>query len=409
MNKLFLMLFVAVILLISCATEEPEEIIEIDPFIYKRGALEEGEILANALMNEGIDNHVVYRFVNKLNLIYDLRHAHPADSFVVVYDTLNVIQELRYMPDKIHTYRVMIDTYNSSTDSIYEYYTRIDTLQTTIKIKELVGEINSSLWQAVLDADGNPGLAMTFTQIFQWDIDFFIDPQKGDMFKMVYEEYVTEKNEYVKTGKILAAQYTTRGYDKIAYRYTAQNGSSKYYDETGKSFQKAFLKSPLNYTRITSNFGWRTHPVTKKKSMHNGVDYGAARGTPVEATADGTVIYAAWHPNHTGNTVKIRHSNGYVTLYGHLSKYGKYKVGNRVQQHDIIGYVGSTGRSTGPHLHYTIYHHGNPINPMKLKNVSGKAITKKEMPDFELVVKKMKTYMIPGYTSAIPDSVSLDN
>jgi len=408
MNKLFFTLFAVAILLISCTPKEPEVIIEPELYRYKRGALEEGEILANALMDEDIDNPTVYMLVNKLNTIFDLRRAHPADSFVVVYDTLDVILELRYMPNNIHTYRVMMDTFNAETDSVYDYYTRIDTLKTIIKIKTIEGQINTSLWQAVLNAQGNPGLAMTFTQIFQWDIDFFIDPQKGDLFKMVYEEYQNENGDYVKTGNILAAQFSTKGYNNIAYRYTTKVGLSKYYDETGKSFQKAFLKSPLNYSRITSYFGSRTHPVTKKKSFHSGVDYGAARGTPVEATADGTVIYASWHPNHTGNTVKIRHSNGYITLYGHLSKFGRYKVGQRVQQHDIVGYVGSTGRSTGPHLHYTIYHHNKPINPLKLKNVSGPPIPKGEMDEFEIIADKMKTHILPDYISVFPDSINID-
>ncbi|MDO9576345.1 MAG: M23 family metallopeptidase [Candidatus Cloacimonadales bacterium] len=397
MNRLIFMLLAAVILLFSCSPKE--EPVEIDPYIYKRGALEEGEILANALKEEGIDNVVVYKLVNKLDSIYNLRRSHPADSFVVKLDTLNVIRELKYMPDKIHSYRVIMDT-------TYEYFTQIDTLKTNIELKTIEGEIDTSLWQAVLDSRGNPALAMLFTQIFQWDIDFFIDPQKGDHFIMLYEEYVSENGDFVKTGDILAAEYITKGYNKIAYRFTTKDGFSKYYDESGKSFQKAFLKSPLNYKRITSYFGKRVHPITKKVSTHNGVDYAAAYGTPVEATADGTVIYAAWHPNHTGNTVKIRHTNGYETLYGHLSKYGKYKVGDRVQQHDIIGYVGSTGRSTGHHLHYTIYLHGNSINPLNLKNVSGPPIPKTERPDFEVVVDKMKTYLVPGYISIFPDSIS---
>lgn len=392
------MFFATAILLISCTPKE--EPVEIDPFIYKRGVLEKGEILANALKDEEIDNVVVYKLVNKLDSIYNLRRSHPADSFVVKLDTLNVIHELKYMPDKIHSYRVIMDT-------TYEYYTQIDTLHTRIELKTIEGEIVSSLWQAVLDSNGNPALAMLFTQIFQWDIDFFIDPQKGDKFIMLFEEYVSENGDFVKTGEILSAQYTTRGYDKIAYRFTSKDGFSKYYDESGKCFQKAFLKSPLNYRRISSYFGKRTHPITKKVSTHNGVDYAAAQGTPVEATADGTVIYAAWHPNHTGNTVKIRHSNGYETLYGHLSKYGKYKVGNRVQQHDIIGYVGSTGRSTGNHLHYTIYHHGKPINPLNLQNVSGPAVPKSEIQDFKIVVDNMKTYIVPGYVSVIQESISV--
>ncbi len=389
MNKL-IVCFGLFLIFLACGMKEitpAEEEIEIDPFLYKRGALQKGETLANALMKKEIDNATVYKLVNQLDTIYNLRRSHPADSFIVKYDSLNVIHELRYMPDNIHTYSVIKDTADI-------YFTRIDTLKTRIYLKVVEGTIESSLWQAVIDAGSEPSLVMTFTQIFQWDIDFFIDPQKGDKFKMVHEIYVNENGKKVRNGNILAAQYATRGYNKIAYRYQNEQGIIKYYDETGKSFQKAFLKSPLNYKRISSYFGKRTHPVTKKVSMHNGVDYAAAYGTPVEATADGTVIYAAWHPNHTGNTVKIRHANGYETLYGHLSKFGKYKVGNRVQQHDIVGYVGSTGRSTGPHLHYTIYHYGKPINPLKLKNVSGPPVPKNEMIKFNETVLFLNQFIL---------------
>lgn len=392
MNRLFIFFLLALVLTASCSQQEPEEIISTDPYHYKRGTLEPGESLANALMDEGLENGTVYNLVNKLNTIFDLRYSQPADSFLVVLDSTEIVNQLHFMPDKIRTYSVLLDTFDPETDSIYHYYTKIDTLPTIVLTKVIEGEIDTSLWQAVMEANGTPYLAMTFTQIFQWDIDFFIDPQKGDSFKIVYEEYATPDSEYIKPGNILAAQYKTRGYDKIAYLYKNRKGIAKYYDETGKSFQKAFLKSPLNYKRITSYFGKRVHPVTKKVSVHNGVDYAAAYGTPVEATADGTVIYAAWHPNHTGNTVKIRHANGYETLYGHLSKFGKYKVGMRVQQHDIIGYVGSTGRSTGPHLHYTIYHHGKPINPLSLKNVAGPSVPKAELPDFEQTIQKLKHF-----------------
>ncbi|HPR17060.1 MAG TPA: M23 family metallopeptidase [Candidatus Cloacimonadota bacterium] len=398
MNKFKYIFLLLLILVLSCTQrKEEQEVVEVDPFLYKHGALQKGETLANALLAQNIDNTTVYKLVNQLNTVYNLRHSHPADSFLVKYDTLNVIHELRYMPDKIYTYCVVKDTAD-------QYFTCIDTLHTEIKIQVCAGTIESSLWQAVIDTGANPALAAQFTQIFQWDIDFFIDPQKGDKFKMTYEISVDDNGDYVRTGDILAAQYATKGYDKIAYFYTNEKGSTKYYDETGKSFQKAFLKSPLNYKRITSYFGKRIHPVTKKASVHNGVDYAAAYGTPVEATADGTVIFAGWNPNHTGNTVKIRHANGYVTLYGHLSKFGKYKVGNRVQQHDIIGYVGSTGRSTGNHLHYTIYCHDKAIDPLKLKNVSGPSIQEKEMDAFLRTVDRLKCYMIEGYKTIYPDS-----
>lgn len=389
MKKLVLLVFVLLVLL-AC-TRSKEVVEEIDPFVYKKGALEEGETLANALMDEGLENGLVYKLVNKLDSLYDLRHAHPNDSFTIKLDTLNILHELSFKPNLIHNYRIIRDTSNT-------YYTQVDTLKLTKETTVVEGEINSSLWQGMSDKGVDAATIVMFTQIFQWDIDFFIDPQKGDRFHVVYEKNMNDSGDFVNAGNILAAKYSSKNYDEVAYRYTNQKDKSRYYDIKGKCFQKSFLKSPLNYSRITSYFGTRTHPITKKKSMHNGVDYGAARGTPVEATADGVIIKASWNRNHTGETVKIRHTNGYVTLYGHLSKYGKFKVGDRVKQHDIIGYVGSTGRSTGNHLHYTIYHHNKPINPFRLKNVSGPPVPKNEMNEFLSSIENLQRYFISGST-----------
>jgi len=386
--KKYILILISLIILFACSNNETKiedtEPIE-DPYHYKTGSLAKGEILANALMDEELDNVTVYQLVNKLNEIYNLRRSHPSDSFIVKLDSSNVIHELSYIHDPILTYRVIKDTNDA-------YFTRIDTLQLTKVISGSAGEISSSLYQAMIDAGEGGALPVMFTQIFQWDLDFFIDPQKGDQFRLVYEQYM-DGDRFMKYGNILIAQYSSKNYNKLAYHYKNEAGSSKYYNDSGVSFQKAFLKSPLNYKRITSYFGKRVHPVTKRVSVHHGVDYAAGYGTPVEASADGTVIYASWHKNHTGNTVKIRHANGYKTLYGHLSKFGKYKVGDRVEQHDVIGYVGSTGRSTGNHLHYTIYRHDVPINPLNLNNVSGPPVPEAEMGKFKQEIADLQNIL----------------
>lgn len=389
MNRFVFIIF-TILVIFGCSNDndpiiQKKEIVEKDPYIYNTGTIHKGESLANSLLEFGIENTTVYTVVNKLDEIYNLRRSQPADSFWVKLDSSYVVHELAYTHNRIKTYHVLLD-------SLDQYYTMIDTVKLNLEVKTCSGEIVSSLYKAMIDAGESGALPVLFTQIFQWDIDFFIDPQKGDKFKVVYEQY-TNNGKFVRYGDILAAQYISKHYDDIAYRYLDNAGSTKYYNDKGVSFQKAFLKSPLNYKRITSYFGKRIHPVTKRVSMHNGVDYAAAYGTPVEAVADGTVIKASWHPNHTGNTVIIRHSNGYKTLYGHLSKFGKYKKGMRVSQHDIVGYVGSTGRSTGNHLHYTIYYHDNPINPLKLKNVSGPPISNDARPQFNEEVDSLRSIL----------------
>ena len=393
MKKIFLIVF-SFVLIFSCAKKKNAEP-EPDPFVYKHGSLQKGETLANALKNKEINNGEVYTLVNKLNSIFNLRKSHPADSFLVKLDTTGVVRELQYFPDNIHTYRVIRDTSG-------DFFTKIDTLKLTKVIKRCDGVIESSLYQAMINQGEGAALPVMFSQIFQWDIDFFIDPQKGDEFHLVYEQYVHD-GKFVKYGDILVAQYKSGNYDNIAYRYKNKKGFVKYYNEKGESFQKAFLKSPLNYKRITSYFGNRFHPIRKKPIFHNGVDYAAAYGTPVEAVADGTVVHVGWKGGHPtvngrkggyGKTVIIRHANGYKTLYGHLSGYGKgIRVGTKVKQHRIIGYVGSTGLSTGNHLHYTIYHHGKPINPLRLKNVAGPPVPKTEMEKFKTIVDSLNNLL----------------
>lgn len=399
--KKYILFILCSFVLFSCGNVQDKKVQEPDPFIYKSGSLEKGETLAKAMLKEDLDNVMVYKLVNKLDSIYNLRRSHPGDSFLVKIDTLNVIHELVYIPNKINKYRVIKDTNDV-------YYTQIDTLKLTKAIQHCNGEITTSLYQAMIDAGEGGALPVMFTQIFQWDIDFFIDPQKGDRFNLIYEQYM-DGDKFVKYGEMLSAQYKSKNYSKIAYFYTNKKGISKYYDEKGVSFQKAFLKSPLNYRRITSYFGNRTHPITRKVRLHNGVDYAAAYGTPVEASADGTIIHRGWKGGHPtingrtggyGKTIMIRHGNGYKTLYGHLSKYGKYKVGNRVEQHDIIGYVGSTGLSTGNHLHYTIYYHDKAINPLKLNNVSGPPVPKNEMKEFKIEVERLRTLLLSDITYA---------
>ncbi|MCD4817865.1 MAG: M23 family metallopeptidase [Candidatus Cloacimonetes bacterium] len=398
--KIIISLIFITILLFSCSEKINEEEIKqppviIDPYHYDTGVLKSGQTLANALIEMNVENTEVYKIVNKLNNVYDLRKSHPADSFVVKYDSLNIIQEFIYIPNKIKTYRVLLDSTNN-------YYTIVDTLKTEKVINTCEGEIVYSLWQAVIDSGESGAIAMMLSEIFQWDIDFNIDPKKGDKFKIIYEQYNNSNGKFVKYGNILAANYQSKSYDKIAYRFKNKSGFSKYYDSKGKAFQKAFLRTPLNFTRITSPFGKRVHPITRKVRFHNGVDFAAHYGTPVESVADGTVIHASWKGGHPtvngrkggyGKTVIIRHTNGYKTLYGHLSNYGKYKVGSRVKQHNVIGYVGSTGLSTGNHLHYTVYKNGKAINPMKIKNVSGPPVPKVEMASFKIKVKEYQSLL----------------
>jgi murein DD-endopeptidase MepM/ murein hydrolase activator NlpD len=222
---------------------------------------------------------------------------------------------------------------------------------------------------------------MELAGIFGWDIDFALDIREGDEFRLVYEEQFLD-GEKIRNGNILAAEFVNRGHSYRAVRYQAKNGRADYYTPTGQNMRKAFLRSPVDFRRISSRFGKRHHPVLNRMRMHKGVDYAAARGTPIRATGDGKIIYRGRKGGY-GKTVIIRHGSKYSTLYAHMSSYNrKVRHGSRVKQGQIIGYVGATGRATGPHLHYEFRVHGAHRNPLTVKLPSAASIDKKLKSDF---------------------------
>ncbi|MFA5499017.1 MAG: M23 family metallopeptidase [Candidatus Cloacimonadia bacterium] len=375
--------------------------IEIDHFNYIGGTVNTGENLAQALQSKGLKSTAVYPVVNALNSTYDLRRCQPADSFYVKIDSLEVIHSLTYYPvrEKVKNYVVSLDTTGF-------YISKVDTLKTETVLRKTEGVITSSLYEAMFEQGEGPHLTVRFAEIFQWDLDFFIDPRQGDRFSLIYEQYMVD-GKFVQYGNILAAEYQGNSYNKRAYRYQNKEGGVGYYDSEGKSFKKAFLKSPLNYTRISSYFSTgRNHPILKIVRPHNGVDFAAPTGTPVVASSDGVVSHAAWKGGHPtvngmtggyGKTVMIRHTNGYETLYGHLSRYGEgIKKGVRVSQNQVIGYVGSTGLSTGPHLHYTVYLNGKAIDPLRMNNVPSPPVPKNEEGDFKGLTRYYDDLMSKG-------------
>ena len=384
MKKLFLLL-ILLIILITCTHQE--QIIEIeppDPYDHVYGKLKTGKSLYSILLDNDVSYQDAYKITKELNKLYDLRYSHPNDSFHLKIDSLNIVQVIEYSPNKIDKFIVARDTLD-------EFEVFHEKLVLEKNILQLTAILKSSLYETLVDGGLDPQLVMKFSDIFQWDIDFFIDPREGDTCSIIYEAF-SHDGEVLQYGNILGASYQGKLFDLQAYYFDDGNDIHGYYTRDGESFQKAFLRSPLNYSYISSYFGMRVHPITKKYWLHNGVDYAASYGTPVVSSADGTVIHKGWKGGHPtpkgntggfGNTVMIRHSNGYKTLYGHLSSYAKnLYVGKRVTQGEVVGYVGSTGWSTGPHLHYTIYHHDSPINPLSLNNVSGPPIPDKDKVEF---------------------------
>lgn len=236
------------------------------------------------------------------------------------------------------------------------------------EVVHLEGVVESSLFGAMEAAGAGAGLAVRMAQIYQWDIDFIRDLRKGDRF-IVIADRQTIDGEFYDWGTIFAARFVNGSRTLDAIVFPDEDGRLGYYDLEGRPLRKQFLRSPLKFSRITSRFSMsRFHPVLKRRMPHYGVDYGAPTGTPVLVTADGTVIHAG-RKGGGGNMVTVRHTNGYETNYLHLSRYGKgIRRGTRVSQGQVIGFVGSTGLSTGAHLDYRVQHNGKWINPLSISS-----------------------------------------
>ncbi len=247
--------------------------------------------------------------------------------------------------------------------------------------------ILQSLYKAATDENIPANTIIEFARIYGFQVDFQRDIRKQDKFQIMYEIFLNEKNEIVETGEILFANLKLSGQDNSLY-YFDKDGSEGHYDKNGKSIKKALMKTPINGARLSSPFGMRKHPIDGFNKMHRGTDFAAPMGTPIMASGDGVVKKAGWCGGG-GNCVKIKHNSTYQTIYAHMSKFARgIKTGVRVKQGQTIGYVGSTGKSTGPHLHYEVLVNGKKVNSQKLKLPSGKILKGKERKNFE--TKKIK-------------------
>ena len=245
------------------------------------------------------------------------------------------------------------------------------------------GIIESSLYDAAIAAGLPVDVLMKLVRVFSYDVDFQRDIQKRDRFQLLYERFADESGNPVRSGSILYAEMTLSGTALALYRHRLDDGLTDHFDDLGQSVRKALMRTPIDGARLSSSFGMRRHPIQGYNKMHRGVDFAASRGTPIFAAGDGVVERASRYKSY-GKYVRLRHSPDYGTAYGHLRAYAQgIYPGKRVKQGQVIGFVGSTGRSTGPHLHYEVLHHGRQVNPMSVKLPTGLKLTGTELARFE--------------------------
>ena len=302
----------------------------------------------------------------------------PKDTIRILTDDNDLLQALRYEIDP-ETY-LMVERDNGKLVA-KELKHKIET-----RVAHAEGTIESSLFLAANEANIPENVIMELAGIFGWDIDFALDIRKGDSFKLLYEE-IYRNGEKIKNGEILAAEFINDGDVFRAVRYTnPETSRTEYFTPEGKSLRKEFLRTPVNFTRISSRFTTkRYHPVLQKFRSHKGVDYAAKRGTPIRAAGDGKVIFKGKKGGY-GRVVIIQHGSKYTTLYAHMNSYDKkVSVGKRVKQGQTIGYVGSSGLATGPHLHYEFRVNGVHRNPQTVRLPSSQPVPKRYLADFELM------------------------
>lgn len=341
-----------------------------------RGELQKNESITIALSKRKVPSASMHAAIAALQSVVNFRRSKIGDPWEVDVDEDGHVTRLRYVAGPLDVWEAVRGAKG------YEHR-KVD-VAAEKRIEVISGEIDASLWASFERAGASGRLAAALADIFAYTIDFATETQRGDRFHVAFES-TWKDGERVAIGRIMGARYVGDVGDHFAFRW-----KDAYYDESGESVERQFLRSPLKTTRITSSYGRRFHPVLKTMKMHAGVDYGAPTGTPVQAVADGTVTFAGWK-GANGKLVGLKHAGGYTTYYAHLSKIDSaIRPGVRVKKKDVIGNVGSTGRSTGPHLHFGMKKNGAYINPLKVDFERGAPLGSTERKEFLATTAKLR-------------------
>ena len=374
--------------------------IVVDSFRVVKDVVKPGENLSYILSRYNIGPGDIDKLVKKSEGIFNLRNFKAGNNYTVLCNEDSLSRACYFIYEATPTTYVVFET----GDSIHIHTGEKEVLR---RRRSASGTISSSLWNAMVQAGGSPNLTLEMSEIYAWSIDFY-SIQPGDNFAVLYEELMVD-DQPIGLGNIISARFYHGGHDLYAYRFI-QDEQADYFDENGQSLRKAFLKAPLRYSRISSRFSnSRLHPVLRIRRPHHGVDYAAPKGTPVHSVGSGTVIDARW-AGGAGRLVKIRHNTTYTTAYMHLSGYGPgITRGARVQQGQVIGYVGSSGLSTGPHLDFRFYKNGTPVDPLKVESPPALPVKKELLDEFNALriqlTRKLDSLDMPARRTVRPEFI----
>lgn len=401
-NKYFtavaaLLFGVAAIIVSSCGNKVPEETVEVvesvdsedavspygfcdDSLAVVEGRVKNGQFFSSLLGALGMSAQEAYNLTQACDSVFDARTLRVGQPYRAYYSSP--------VEDETGdgTLRYLVYDRDRSSSIVFTcrppYEAWVCEKPVTVESRYADVTIENSLWVDMRAEGVSPLLIVSLSDIYAWTVDFFA-LQRGDRFRVMYEEKVCD-GEVIAVDTVRYAIFTHAGQDYPMVMYNQGDGGNLWWNDKGESMRKAFLKAPLSYSRISSGFSYaRKHPVTRKVRPHTGVDYAAPKGTPVMTIGDG-VVTSVKYEGAGGNTVRIRHNSVYSTAYLHLSKYAKgLKAGKRVRQGEVIGYVGSTGRSTGPHLDFRVWKNGTPINPLKMDSPPAEPVKEANRPAFE--------------------------
>ncbi|MFQ5803196.1 MAG: peptidoglycan DD-metalloendopeptidase family protein [Candidatus Methylomirabilales bacterium] len=356
------------------------------------GAIKQGQTFAEALSTKGLSHHLIHQLARALRPYLNFRKIPAGATFQATMDKSGDLHRFLYQASPLEFYEVIPKGTG--------YRVAKHEVPIQRRVEKIAGKVESSLFESMDALGEKPELTVRFFNIFLWDFDFNSNAQSGDQFRMLVEkEYSGGKS--VGYGKILIAQYETRRKTYTGIYFKTHRGKGDYYTAKGRSVRKTFLRSPLRFTRISSRYSHhRRHPILGGVRPHLAVDYAAPIGTPIWAVADGVVLSAGWKGGN-GKTILIQHRLGYRTMYNHLSRFARrIRKGARVRQKQVIGYVGSTGLSTGPHLDYRVIKNGRFVNPLMQKFIPGNPIPKSQRARFrrlrDQLVKRLQSTPTPA-------------
>ena len=355
-----------------------------DTFMQEPGRIGRNQMISSLLLSKGFSYPEIDRILTNNGGTFDARRVRSGNNYTFFWpsDTAARPSHLLYEHDNTLAYIFSLEGTPGISDYMHE---------TVREMKFVKGVVETSLWDAVITSGANRLLAVELSEIFAWTVDFF-GLQKGDRFRGIYEEVFTA-DKSVGITMIYGVVFTHAGRDIIAIPFS-QDGTVSFFDENGNSLRKAFLKAPLKYSRVSSGFSsGRLHPILKIVRPHHGVDYAAPIGTPVVAIGDGRIISTAYQAAE-GRIVRIRHNSVYSTAYLHLSSFAKgITAGAYVKQGDVIGYVGSTGLSTGPHLDFRFYKNGTPVDPLRVESPPVEPVSEENMERYMKMLEIMRSML----------------